>query len=359
MKYEEQNIDELLADIEKLLGDEPKKPASASVKKKPTRPAGRNDTAQPVRKNISEKTQKKSSASKHHKKTSAKKRKQTELPANRKHSKTPKSAPAPQQPSLMKRFASDTKKYFRYSVVSAKAKLKSEVANSYLNWIWWVLEPLCFMLIYAFIFGYVFKAREPFFAVYIFVGLTLWTFFDKTIKSSVKIIKTNKSIVSKVYFPKYILLFTKIMVNGFKMVVSYGIIVVMILIFKVPFSWNMIYAIPILITLVLLTFGCSCFLLHFGVYVEDLSNIVSIISRMLFYLTGIFYNLETRIPEYGALFNTYNPMAFLLSSMRSCLLYGESPNLIFLIAWFVVSLLLSVAGVRKIYKEENSYVKAI
>ena len=56
----------------------------------------------------------------------------------------------------MKRFWRDLTSHYRYAIYSAKSELKSEVANSYLNWIWWVLEPFCFMLIYAFIFGVVF-----------------------------------------------------------------------------------------------------------------------------------------------------------------------------------------------------------
>ena len=99
--------------------------------------------------------------------------------------------------------------------------------------------------------------------------------------------------------------------------------------------------------------------MHYGVYVNDLSNVVAIITRMLFYITGIFYNLEARIPEYGVLLNHYNPVAFLLSSMRNCLIYSSTPSRKLLLLWFAVGLLLSVAGVRKIYKEENSYVKSI
>ena len=48
------------------------------------------------------------------------------------------------------------KKYWKYAIYSSKAQLKAEVANSYLNWLWWILDPLCFMLIYVFMFGYVF-----------------------------------------------------------------------------------------------------------------------------------------------------------------------------------------------------------
>ena len=43
---------------------------------------------------------------------------------------------------MFNRFISDMKKYFRFSLFSARAQLKTEVANSYLNWVWWVLDPL-------------------------------------------------------------------------------------------------------------------------------------------------------------------------------------------------------------------------
>ncbi len=260
---------------------------------------------------------------------------------------------------MIKRFFTDLKKYFHYSIVAAKSQLKSEVAGSYLNWIWWVLDPVCFMLIYTFIFGYVFKSNEQYFPVYIFIGLSMWDFFNKTVQGSVKMIKANKSIVSKIYFPKYILLLTRCWVNGFKMLVSFGIVVAMMIVFQVPITWNVLYVIPVILTLFVFTFGCSCFLMHYGVYIRDLSNVVTIATRMLFYITGIFYNLETRIKVYGVLLNRYNPLAFLLSSMRKCLIYSSAPDLLFLLIWFVIGMLLFVLGIRKIYKEENSYVKAI
>lgn len=260
---------------------------------------------------------------------------------------------------MFKRFCEDIKKYYRYSMVSAKCQLKSEVASSYLNWIWWILDPLCFMLIYSFIFGYVFNTREQYFSVYIFIGLTMWNFFNKTLQSSVKIVRKNRSVVSKVYFPKYILILTKMWVNGFKMLISFGIVIVMMLIFQIPLTFNVLFFVPILLILALLTFGCSCFAMHFGVYVNDLSNVISIVMKMFFYLTGIFYSLESRIPQYGALLNRIIPTAYLLTGMRQSLIYGQTPDLKIMLAWFVISALVCVAGVRKIYREENSYVKAI
>ncbi len=260
---------------------------------------------------------------------------------------------------MFRRFQSDVMKYFRYSVVSAQSQLKAEVANSYLNWIWWVLEPFCFMLIYTFMYGYVFGAREQFFPVFIFIGLSMWNFFNQIAKGSVKIVKANKSIVSKVYLPKYILGFTKVWVSGFKMMISFAIIFLMMIVYRIPISLNVLFFFPILLTLGLLSFGCGCYLMHFGVYVEDLSNVIDIVLKFLFYLTGIFYHVENKIPVYGSILIRANPLAFLMTSMRQCLIYSETPDLALLAFWLFFSLLLAAMGIRKIYKEENSYLKAI
>lgn len=260
---------------------------------------------------------------------------------------------------MLKRLFLDVKKYSLYSVISAKAKMKAEVANSYLNWLWWILDPLCFMLIYTIIFGYVFNSKEPYFPVFIFIGISMWDFMNKTLIASVKIVNLNKAIVTRVYLPKYVLILTKIWVNGFKMLISFGVVAVLMLFFRIPLSWNMLFFVPIVLTLGLFTFGCACFLMHYGVYVEDLSNVLNVVLRFMFYATGIFYNVSTRIPNYGELLSKINPMAFLISAMRQGLLYGQTPDLGILAGWLVFSVLLALAGIRKIYKEENSYAKAI
>ena len=65
----------------------------------------------------------------------------------------------------MRRFLNDLKKYKDYINYQAKAQLKNEITGSYLGWIWLVLEPLCFMLIYTFIAGVVFERNLPYLPV--------------------------------------------------------------------------------------------------------------------------------------------------------------------------------------------------
>lgn len=261
---------------------------------------------------------------------------------------------------MFQKFKRDIKKYWRYAIYSSKAQLKSEVANSYLNWLWWVLEPLCFMLIYTFIFGEVFHSKEQYFPVFIFIGITMWDFFNRNIVQSVTIIKKNKAIVSKVYIPKYILLIARIGVNLFKMGISFIIIVGMLIIWRVPVSINVIYAFPILVDLVLICFGLGCFLMHFGVFVEDLSYVTNIFLRLVFYMTGVFWNIMKRLPApYNKIILRVNPTAFLLSSMRDSILYSSTPHRKLILLYFAIGLILSILGIRLVYKNENTYVKVI
>lgn len=261
----------------------------------------------------------------------------------------------------MKRFISDMKKYWAYAVYSAKSGLKSDVANSHLSWLWWILDPLLFMLVYTFIAMIVFSTKKEFFPIFVFIGLNMWNFFNKTTLNSVKIVITNRSVVSKVYIPKYILILTEMFEQGFKMCISFSIVFVMMIIWKVPVTLNVFYIIPIMMTLVVLTFGLSTIVAHFGVFVEDLRNIMQVLLRLVFYMSGIFYAIEDRIkdPVLNTLMMKCNPMAFLMNACRDCLLYSTTPHRKLILFWFVVGLALSAVGVRTIYKHENSYVKVI
>lgn len=258
------------------------------------------------------------------------------------------------------RFLKDMQKYFYYAVCSAKADLKSEVSNSYLDWLWWLIEPFCMMLVYAVIFGIVFNASEPYWPIFIYIGITAWGFFSRSVSNSVSIIRKNKGIISKVYIPKYILLFSKMLVNAFKMLVSMGLIFVMMFIFKVPLTIYIFGIIPELVVLFLFTFGIGTILMNYGVYIDDLGYVADIVLKMLMYLTGVFYNIAKRVPApYGNIIEKLNPLAFIISGLRKSLLYGENINIGLIIFWVIISVIIAALGIVIIYHNENSYVKVI
>lgn len=260
----------------------------------------------------------------------------------------------------MNKFIFNLKKYYKYAIYSAKAELKSEVADSYLNWLWWIIEPICFMLIYTFVFGVVFNNKEPYFASFVFVGLTAWEFFNRMINGSVKLIINNRDLVTKVYIPKYILLLSKSFTYLFKMGISLIITFALMLFQHVPITWHIVFFIPILIVLYVFSFGLGLLLMHFGVSLNDLANLTNIGLKMVFYLSGVFYNISTRLK--GTLSNIllyFNPMAFIMNELRKVLIYNKIPCFTVMIVWLLVGIVLCAIGVHVIHKNENSYAKVI
>lgn len=264
----------------------------------------------------------------------------------------------------MKRFLMDIKKYKEYAIYSAKSGLKSEVADSHLSWLWWILDPMLFMMVYSFIAIIVFGSGEKYFAAFVFIGLSSWSFFSATIKQGVRIVSKNSAIVSKVYIPKYILLLIQMLINGFKMMVSYILVVGIMILYRVPVSFKLLYVIPIFMTLFVITFGFSSIMLHFGVYVDDLFNITNVVLKLVFYLSGIFYSIEVKVGNaLGEPFTTLllrcNPIALIMDSLRKCMIYETTPDYLALLVWFFLGIMLSIIGIHIIYKNENSYVKVI
>ncbi|MBE6787731.1 MAG: polysaccharide ABC transporter [Ruminococcaceae bacterium] len=260
----------------------------------------------------------------------------------------------------LKRFFKDLTKYKKYLVCATKATLKSEVTGSYLAWLWWIIEPFCFMLIYTFISEVVFKRSTSYASIFVFLGLTVWDFFNKNISASAGLLKSNKGIVTKIYLPKYLMLLKLMMVNGFKMLISLGISFLLIFFYRVPLSWHIIEAVPCLAMLLIITFGVGCVFMHFGVYIEDLSKIIRIALRLVFYLTGVFYDITDSIKgAYGELLLKINPVAVAMDGCRKALIYSTSPNWLMIGIWSAVGILLSIWGIVIVYKNENNYGKIL
>ncbi|MBQ7251144.1 MAG: ABC transporter permease [Kiritimatiellae bacterium] len=266
----------------------------------------------------------------------------------------------------MSRFFANLWKYRRYAIRSARAELLGEVAGSYLNWLWWVIEPLCFLFVYWFVFGTLFKAGEPHFASFIFVGLSLWEYFNRTVSGSVTLIASNRDLVTKVYLPKYVLLFSRSLVNLFKLGISLLLTFGLMACQHVPLSPYAPLLAAAVAILYLVSFGIGLILMHFGVLFSDMANLVRIGMRMLFFLSGVFYNIHTRmasLPRVRFWLLRVNPAAFCIDEARKALFFDpvatHFPSWQGLVWWTVLGMALCAAGVWLIHRNENTYAKTI
>ncbi len=260
----------------------------------------------------------------------------------------------------MKRFFLDIKKYKGYMLHSAKSQLHAELANSWLGGIWWVLEPTLFMLVYMFVYTVVFQRSTQYVVAFITLGLTYWRFFNNCVLSSITLVRHYRSVISKVYLPKFVFVGSLMMVNGYKMLFSYIPVIVLMIYYRIPLSIYMLSIIPVTLTLFLLTFGICCICMHIGVYVEVLNRLMRVLLQLLFYISGVFYPINEMLePELAKLLFRLNPIALILYEARNALLYGMACQRKLILAYMVVGVVISMIGVKIIYKSESKYMKVV
>ncbi len=260
----------------------------------------------------------------------------------------------------MLRFFQDLNKYKGYMLYSAKAQLKAELANSWLGGLWWVLEPMLFMLVYMFVYTVAFQRTTTYVVAFIVVGLTYWRFFNSCVLSSITLLRRYRAVISKVYIPKFVLVCSLMLSNAFKMLCSYVPLVILMIYYQVPLSWNIFAIIPITVLLFLLTFGVSCWCMHIGVYVEDLNKLMTIILQLVFYISGVFYPIQELLKASLAnkLF-AFNPIAMLLHEARNALLYAQSCHWHLIVIYAAVAVAISALAVWVIYRSERKYIKIL
>ena len=252
------------------------------------------------------------------------------------------------------------KRYWKFSIHSAKCELNTDVGNLRLGWLWWILEPVLFMLVYAFVFSIVFDRQMKYLMAFIAAGNAMWSFFNRTVIGSITTVKHYAGMLNRVYIPKYVLLFSNMVRNLFKMFISFLIVVAFMVCYRIPVSVTMLSFIPILCVFLLITFGVSVWMLHFGVYLPDLKKLCPVALRVLFYMSGVFYSVKGKMAEIaGGFLVKLNPIGTLLYEARNALLYGGECAWGQILMWFVVGLVLTVSGVLVVSKYEAEYLKVI
>lgn len=206
--------------------------------------------------------------------------------------------------------------------------------GSMLGAVWVVGGPLLMLGVYTFVFSVVFKARWPGiqtsnpsdFAVVLFSGLILFTFFSECIVRSTSLIREHVNYVKKVVFPLEVLPAMACASAGFTMLVSFGVLAIFYLAtLGVPPSTVLLLPVPLLL-LAALGLGIALFLSSLGVFLPDLRQVVAPVTSMLMFFSPVFYP-ATALPEAVRPFLYLNPTTPILEISKQILFRGELPSL--------------------------------
>ena len=242
-------------------------------------------------------------------------------------------------------------RYLLWQLVQREIALKYR--GSALGALWSVLTPIAMLLMFSFVFGTILQAKWPGredmsqveFALSLFIGLSVFWYFSEIFVKAPVIFTSVPNYVKKVVFPLGLLPLVSVAASLFQLLIYLIIVLGAMLLFGIPIS-KRVLLVPfyIGITIPLVT-GLSFFIGSVGVYVRDVSAIVSVVVSALMFLSPVFYPLSS-VPEGVRWLFELNPLTLIIEQMRAALLFGETPSYVGLVIYILVSLLTLLGGYK-------------
>ena len=197
---------------------------------------------------------------------------------------------------------------------------KVRYANTFLGFAWAFLNPMATIAILAFIIslrGKPFPGATPP-LVMVACGYTAWVFFQTLFNEGGSAIIQSQNMVRKIYFPRIILPLSKGLTGLIDLAVSFLIMSVLLIYFKVEISSNIVY-LPVFILLTLMCgLAGALWVSALSIRFRDFKIITPFISRLGLFLSCIMYSFSS-LPQKVQFYFSFNPIIGLVEGFRWCI----------------------------------------
>lgn len=159
---------------------------------------------------------------------------------------------------------------------------------------WALIQPISFTALFALIYSFAIPIKMSSVAlpVYLYSGLFLWFFFSSSVTYAIQSLTSQNHLLSKIYFPRVILLFSGMVTGVVDLFVSTTLFVIMLVFYQIELSLQALWCFPLLFLLILLTSSMALVLSILNVYYRDVSLVSAFLIQVLFFSTPIFYSLD-------------------------------------------------------------------
>lgn len=218
-----------------------------------------------------------------------------------------------------------------------KRAIHDRYQGSLLGVFWSLLNPMIMIAVYTFVFSIVFKAKwstdggsgqdsNMHFAVILFCGLIVHSFFSEVLIKSPNLITTNVSYVKKIVFPIEVIVVVTICESIFYALINFAVLmVVLILVSDDPFKMQILFAPVVFLPLIILSLGVGWILSSLGVFIRDINQTTGILSSMLLFMSPVFFPLSALPKNFQTLVKC-NPLTFIIEQLRAVVIFGNSPD---------------------------------
>ncbi len=207
--------------------------------------------------------------------------------------------------------------------------VKRDFAKKYkrtiLGMAWSILSPLMNLLIMWLVFNKLLGNNVEHYAIYLFSGQLVFSFFTDATNLGMTSLVANASIFSKVNVPKYMFLLSQ----NVSSLINFGLTLIIYFIFVLcdglSFTWKFIFLIYPIVCLILFNLGFGLILSALYVFFRDMQYLWGIMTQLIMWLSAIFYSLESFSYGVQKLY-LLNPLYVYIRYFRDVVIDGNIPT---------------------------------
>jgi ABC-2 type transport system permease protein len=205
---------------------------------------------------------------------------------------------------------------------------------------------------YSLVFRYLLRVTIDNYALFLFVGLTMWTFFMGGAISASQSLVANANLVKKVSFPRPIVPLAAMTGSSFTAGAMLVVALPLCVVLTPGSRLTLIMVPPLVLFLAALTVGFGLIVAAANVYFRDVEHILAAISLPWIFISPIFYSLDYVASLGGVsdwaidLLHYANPVAPPMIALHDALFFGVWPRLVDVVYAAAVGPLVLAVGWR-------------
>lgn len=250
--------------------------------------------------------------------------------------------------------------YRHFMVFEGRSKANRNGTGTLLGRAWIILDPLLQTALYVLVFGVILQTSRGMenFVGFLVLGVVFFQNSIKGLNSGNTMIQSSRGMISSFQFPIAVIPCASAVSNFFNGLVPVLVGVVIALLTQTDFSVpvSVLGIIPLYACVHLFGLGCIFWSARLTAMVPDLKSIIALLSRALFFLSGVFFTIDRFDGhELLQLVVQLNPIYQFLSTARSLVLEGTWPSLAVCGYIFLWSVVLPITGLIYFWAGEDKY----
>ncbi len=236
----------------------------------------------------------------------------------------------------------------------SRSELREQNYGSVFGQLWLVLNPLLLSGVYFLLIYIIGGQSDSTRYGHLTASLFLFYLVSNSLTGGVKSITAGQRLILNTAFPRIMLPISAMVIALFKFVPTLVVFFVMRTVLGLNYSWQMFWAIPVVLIALLMGLGMAILISCINVYFRDIASFLPYLTRSLLYLSPILYQASDLSDKLRS-FEIANPIFYLLDAWSQVMVYAQAPDLFSLLHSLVWALAIFIIGTYFFLSRERDF----